>query len=272
MERTQLLWLIYKRFRNAFGVTLGFILMYSFYINQFSAALILFILGFFSIHMFGEFYNDYCDFEEDLRNERNDKFTIYNILTPNQMKLISFFLLSLGLIILYFTNFMVFLFGLYFTFIYWSYSNPNVRLKKYNIFAYILGGTVCLFFPIFINLLLQRGYLISDFIFTLFCFTQLIYLLCQKDSTDLKDKANLFLKWGWRRASLISIVFASLSSFFLLIISLNPIELVLIWGMNFLSKVINLRSIFSKKIGRKLRENAILIEFLTPYLWIGGMM
>ena len=80
------IWLIYKRLRTAFGVTLGFIVIYAAYTNNFSLAILPIAVGLCSIHLFGDLYNDYVDYNQDARNRRKDKWIISGLISRNGMK------------------------------------------------------------------------------------------------------------------------------------------------------------------------------------------
>jgi hypothetical protein len=96
-----------------------------------------------------------------------------------------------------------------------------------------------------------------------------LYLFCQKDSTDPRDASNLFIKRGWRTASLICIGFGIIASAFFLPLATST-ALLAVWVQNALSKVINLYSIYTRNVTRTLRTRVILSEFVTPYLYLGG--
>ena len=131
-----------------------------------------------------------------------------------------------------------------------------------------------LFLPMALNSLIVVEFALSRFsiIFALFFFLQFMYILCQKDSTDPEDDKNIFIDTGWRRSSLITLVFATLSSLFLLGICATSIWLLPVWGINTFSKILNVSKIWKKEISREIRSKLILIEFLTPYLCVGVML
>ncbi len=266
--KPNLIYLIYKRLRPAFGFLIGSILMYGAYTGNVTSMLLVVCFGFVCIHLFGDCYNDCQDFEEDLKNERTDKMTISGMLSAKDMRNLSFLLLILGLIALGFTNLLLLALGCYYAILLWAYSTPLIRLKKYNVFGYAIVGSTFLFLPLFLNFLFHGIYLIEDtIVFSIFCFTQYTYILCQKDSTDIKDETNLFLARGWKKASLICILSASLAVIFLLKLILFCPLLLLVWIFNLISKVLNLSAIYNKKICRDLRGKLITMEFLTPYLY-----
>jgi 4-hydroxybenzoate polyprenyltransferase len=272
MKITRVLWLIYKRLRTAFGVSLGFILIYGAYTDNLTLSLLPIALGFWCIHVFGDCYNDYEDYEQDIKNNRKDKWTIAGLLTRKQIRNFSFFMCFFGLVFLLFINLYVFLLGLLYSTTIFCYSNSKIHLKLYDLPGYIIVEFPLLLLPITLNIFFHRVFSISDFFFALFCFSQYVYLSCQKDSTDLNDKTNLFLGRGWKNATFICIGFAILASSSLFTISLFSIVLPLVWGVNVSSKAINLYKIYKKEITRKLRARLILVEFLTPYLYTGGVI
>jgi 4-hydroxybenzoate polyprenyltransferase len=272
MKITRVLWLIYKRLRTAFGVSLGFILIYGAYTGNLTLSLLPIALGFWCIHVYGDCYNDFEDYEQDIKNNRKDKWTTTGLLTREQMRNFSFFMCFFGLVFLWFTNFNVFLLGLLYSTTLFCYSNPKIHLKLYDFYGYVIVAFPLLLLPITLNTFFHRGFSLSDLFFTFFCFSQYVYLYCQKDSTDLKDETNLFLKRGWKNATFICVGFAILASSLLLTMSFFSIVLLLVWGVHVFSKSVNLYKIYKKKITRKLRARLILVEFLTPYLYTGGVI
>ncbi|MBU0530058.1 MAG: hypothetical protein KKC05_00115, partial [Nanoarchaeota archaeon] len=57
---------------------------------SFSALLLMSALGLFLIELFAAIYNDYCDYEEDVRNKRTDKIILAGLFSRNNMRNISF--------------------------------------------------------------------------------------------------------------------------------------------------------------------------------------
>jgi len=271
MKVKRVLWLMYKRMRVGFAF-FGLILMYGAYTNNFTISLLLIGLGFTCIELFGACYNDYQDYEEDVLNNRKDKLILTGLIKRKQMRNLSFFLCFIGLLLLWFMNLTIFLIGLYYSFWLLVYSHPKYHLKRYNVIGYGIVESVWLLLPISLSLFFLRSLSMSVIFLTFFCFFQYVYLLCQKDSTDLKDKTNLFLKHGWKKASFMCIVFASMASLFLFIISFSSIILLLVWIINGIIKIFNIHKIYNKNINRKLRSRLILGEFLTPYFYIFGVL
>jgi len=271
MKKRQVLYLIYKRLRTAFGVTLGFIFIYGAYTENITISIIPIAFGFWCIHLFGDCYNDYQDYEEDLKNGRKDKWIVCGLLTRNQMEIFSFIICFIGLLTLFFTNLFVLLLGLFYFFTLFCYSNPKIHLKKYDFFGYFIVSLPFLLFPVTLNTFFHREFSFFDIFFSIFCFSQYVYLCCQKDSTDLKDDTNLFLKKGWLNASIICMVFASIASVSLFVLVFPSVILVGIWIIHVFSKSLNIFKIFKKQISRNLRSKLILIEFLTPYLYVGSV-
>lgn len=266
---SKVLWLVYKRLRVGFGF-MGFVIMYGAYTGNLNWVLLPMALGVFSIEIFGAAYNDYTDFEEDVRNERHDKWTVSGLLSREQVKYFSFFMLSLGLFFMFLSG--ILLPGIYYAFMMWAYSYEKIRLKKYNILAYILGGASWLIIPISMNMVFFRSISLTDIFFTLFCFFQYVYLLSQKDSTDMMDETNLFLAKGWKKSLYICTVLSILSSAFLLTLSMSSATLLFIWAANSITKIFHFRSVLRREINRTLRNRLVLIEFLTPYLYSGGVI
>lgn len=263
-----LVYLVYKKIRAPAGIPLGFILMYGTYTGSLIPSILLAGCGFFCIELFGACYNDYWDYEEDIRNNRGDKFTTLGLLTREEVRNISFMIVSLALLLLGFTNIWVFLLGVYYLILFICYSHPKVRLKG-HITGYVALASMFLFLPMALNSLIMVELTWFSIVFALFFFLQFMYILCQKDSTDPEDDKNIFIDAGWRQSSLITLVFAILSSLFLLGISAASIWLLPVWGINAFSKILNVTKIYRKRITRNLRSKLILIEFLTPYLYIG---
>jgi len=129
MKKTRLLWLIYRRLRIGLQV-FGFILMYGAYTNNLTMPLFLAGLGFAFLDIFGVCYNDYHDYETDIRNKRKDKWIIAGLLTREQMKTFSFLCVFIGLFLLFFTNNFVLTIGIYYTIILIGYSYPKIPLKR----------------------------------------------------------------------------------------------------------------------------------------------
>jgi len=272
MKKTRVIYLIYKRLRTAFGVTLGFVLIYGSYTRNVTAAILPIAFGFWCIHLFGDCYNDYQDYEQDLKNDRKDKWTVGGLMTREQIRFFSFLVCFIGLLTFFFTNLFILLLGLFFSFTLFCYSNPKIHLKKYDFLGYFIVAIPLLLFPVTINTFFHRGFSTFDMFFTIFCFSHYVYLYCQKDSTDLKDETNLFLKRGWLNASIICMIFASIASVSLFALSFPSIILIGVWIIHVSSKSLNIFKIYKNQISRNLRSKLILIEFLTPYLYAVGVL
>ena len=181
-------------------------------------------------------------------------------------------MLILGLAVLVSLDVLLFALGLYYAVLLWAYSQPSIRLKDYNVLGYGVVASTFLFLPptlaFFFHTFPLGGVIISSILF----FSQYTYILCQKDSTDLRDMGrNLFLDRGWGRSSLITSFFAVLSSLSLFCMCIGNFGLLLVWGINAYLKILNVTKIWRKEISRGLRSKLILIEFLTPYLYVGVM-
>lgn len=263
-------YLIYKRIRVGLGLTFGFILMYGVLTSNINAGLVSIGIGFFLIHLFGDVYNDYCDYHEDIRNKRYDKLTVSKKLAPVRMRDFSFALLAVGLLILSAFNPALFVAGLYYGALLFAYSNHSIRLKRYHIKSYLLAATTV--WPVIVfslNYFFAESLTLLNALFVVFCMSQYLYIGCQKDSTDRKDDTNLFLvnKWGsaWAICAIASVI--ALLSFAGIIFSL---VLVIPWAINLSAKVMNLAKIRDMSITRKTRGRIVLIEFLTPYFYVLG--
>ena len=193
------------------------------------------------------------------------------LISRSSMLNLSLIMLIVGLLSLAFTNMYVFIVGLFYATTLFLYSNPKIYVKKYDVLGYSLVATPLLFLVPAFNTFFAVPFQLNDIFFSLFAFTNYVYLLCQKDSTDLKDKTNLFLKRGWKNASLICIFFASIAVSTLFFISFTSV-LLIVWFQNLFSKGMNLYKIYIKQVNRSLRKRFILLEFLTPYFYIGGAL
>lgn len=264
-------YLIYKRLRPAIGMPFGFILMFGAYTGAFNMELLLVAFSFFMMELFGGFYNDYWDYEEDMREGRKDKFTTTGILTRKQMWYVSAIIAVLSLFLLLFTNLYVFVIGSYYLSLFVGYSHPRIRLKG-HIKGYAILSSMFLVLPFVLPSFLNIEVLLAHgLLFSFFWFTQTMYILTQKDSTDPRDDSNLFLGHGWWKALGITTVFGVLSSACLLVlcILINPF-LIAVWVFNLFAKFMNLYKIKAKTITRKSRQMCVLLEFITPFLYIFG--
>ena len=260
-------YLIYKRLRAPLGIPFGFILMYGMYANNLNLTILIAALGFCLIELFGGFYNDYWDYEEDKRNERNDKFTTTGLLSRKKVGNVSYMIAFFGVVSLLFTNLPVLVLGLYYLFLFVAYSHPAIRLKG-KLWGYFALASMFLFMPVTLDGLLGIHTSFFSLVFTLFFFTQFMYILCQKDSTDPKDDKNIFMQHGWNKSAMIATGFGALSSgFFMVLCLVNPV-LLLVWGINMFVKFFNLYRILTRNITRSHRSKFILTEFVTPYLYV----
>ena len=249
---------------------MGFILMYAFVANVFSIEIILIAAGVFLIEVFGGCYNDYHDYEEDLRNGRKEKWTVSGLMTRAQVKAFSFSVLALGLVFFFAAGFGII--GLYYGFVMWAYSHPKIHLKGHHIFGYAVLASSWLLMPLAMNILFSIPLTTKFVILTLFFYFQYLYLLSQKDSTDLKDRTNLFIDYGWWKALGVCSIFAVLALTFLLGISLSSLALMSIWAMNLTVKLYHGYAVSKHTITRNRRSKLVLLEFSIPYLYsIGGI-
>lgn len=261
-------YLIYKRIRAGLGITLGFILMYGAITSNLNYNLVMIGIGFFLIHLFGDMYNDCCDYREDIRNGRKEKLTVSGFFSTEKMKTVSFLILASGLLLLLLINIMLFPIGLFCAMLLFSYSNPKIRFKKKNWVFYLLSTIIA--WPIIIltlGIFFSENFTLKLGVFSAFCTFQFFYMLCQKDSTDRKDETNLFLekKWifAWTICAISSVIV--LSCLFLISTSTFFLAPFLI---NFAAKTINLVKIKNKTITRTLRSKIVLLEFATPYIYM----
>jgi len=268
MSKKKVLYLIYKRLRPGLGLTFGFILMYAIIANGLTVPLFLTAVGFLLLALYGDLYNDYWDYDEDVRNKRKDKFIVAGFITRNQSKYLSFLFAAVGLLVAWFVNIFIFILALYSFILHTSYSHPYVRLKG-SVKGYAIFASIFLFLPFGLMFTTAANLLLFSVLFGLFCFFQSIYILCQKDSTDTKDSKNLFVKYGWEKSSNITTLFAALSSTSLLLLSFLNIYFLFIWLLNLFAKVLNINKLIKKSITRTQRQRIILLEFFTPYLYLG---
>lgn len=260
-----LLWLVYKKLRPALGIPFAFVLISGAFLGILNLQIITLAFGLFFIDLFGNFYNDYCDFAEDVRNKRKDKFTTCGVIRQKTTLHISIGMIITGFIILFNTHTFFLLFGILLAFLLFAYSHKALRLKG-KLFGYAMS------FPYFILPLLIAfvfdTHTKNALALGLFFYFQCMYVLCQKDSTDTKDESNLFISKGWNLSFKITTFFAVLSNVSLLYLSTTNISLLPAWILNTFAKAGNLKHIRVRTITRNQRSNYILAEFLSHYLFV----
>ena len=264
---TQIIKLIFKRIRPALGLVVGPILMYSF-LTEFDYVSILIALSLGVVYVFGDLYNDFWDFDDDKKNYRKEKLTVSGFVSKDKIKFFAYLILLTGVIIATFTNLFLLFYILIHSIVLVSYSHSKIRLKKLDLTGYFITSTPFLLIPFTIDFVLKQPFSQTSFLFAGFMFFQYFYILTQKDSTDLKDETNLFLKKKWKTASNICTINAFLASIFLLIISIKSVFFLLICGLNIVIKILNIKLIKEKKITRKTRNKIVGLEFLTPFLYL----
>ena len=269
MAEKSLLWLMYRRTRVGIAFA-GFILMYAVYTGTFGITMALVALSVFFAELFGACYNDSQDFKEDVDNQRYDKLTVSDILTVSQMKFVSVLMFFGSLVTSIFSGF-VLPAGVY-LFMAWAYSYSGIRLKRYHLKGYVAAASTWLIIPVYLGLLFRGGVTKLDIFFSMFFFFQYTYLLSQKDSTDAKDRTNLFIEHGWSRAASICGFLALVSSSVLLMLSFGSAVLFFAWMLNFAVKIYQMNGLYTKKITREIRGNCTLMEFLTPYVYLGSSL
>lgn len=263
------MWLVYRKLRPAVGIPVAFVIISGAFLGSVNIHLILVALGFMFIDLFGNFYNDYTDYAEDVRNERKDKFTTLGLISRNTALHISIILAFAGFAFLYGAGSMPLALGILLAFLLFLYSNRLVRLKG-KLIGYAMS------FPYFILPLLiayNAGKPVIDFLpLAFFFYFQCIYILCQKDSTDTKDDGNLFINTGWAKSFAITCIFAAASLLSLFYLSfLYPVVL-LAFILNLAAKTGNLYHIGRRSITRKQRSNYMLADFISHYLIAAGMI
>ena len=269
MKKAVVLWLIYRKLRPALGVSFAFVLMSGVYFGILDLHLILAALGFFFIELFGAFYNDYWDFSEDIGNRREDKFTTCSLVSPKSCLYLSFMLASMAFLFLLLTAPPFLIAGVPYLILGFLYSHRKVRLKG-KFIGYAVLSSPFLFLP-FLIAQMNGASLLSTIPLSAFLFFQYLYLLCQKDSTDQKDRNNVFIEHGWEKTSRIILFFGLLSSLSLLYLCLviSPV-LILLWVFNASLKFLNIYHIMNKVVTRTRRSRIILLEYATPYIYLAG--
>lgn len=262
--------MVYRRLRPAIGTSFAFMMMYAALAQGISTSYLFLALGFMLIHLFGDCYNDYYDVGEDIRNKRTDKLILSGAISREKFLYLSFLILVAGLALVAFSYQVMLLPASWYVLLLFFYSHPTIRLKKYNIAAYLLGGSVWIM--AFLLLEVQSYAKVSKFgvVFALFSFSQFVFILCQKDATDKKDTANLFLSRGRRTSFQITAFFGAFSSLLLFLISIGNIFFTILWILNALTKTLLLGKIRQGTITRSERGRLVLAEFLMPYLYIAG--
>jgi len=251
--------------------------MYGAFTNNFSLPLILVAIGIFFIEFFAAVINDFYDYERDLKNNRIDKWIVAGLLSRKQMLYISLSTLIASVLVLSFTSILVLFVGVYYLFLAFLYTFPaKFKLKNFHIKGYLLASTPWIVMPFTLSLLLLKPISILEFIFAAFFYSQYLYLLSQKDSTDLKDNlkddTNIFISGKWSSAFLITLSFGIISLLALLSLSMTFLPLLVIWIFNGLIKFYILNSIRNKQITRQFRVKVTLFEFLTPHFYSIGLM
>ncbi|VVB59565.1 UbiA prenyltransferase family protein [uncultured archaeon] len=244
--------------------------MYAAVTHSMNHTILLIASGFMLIHLFGDCFNDYYDVKDDLRNGRQDKLILSGVISAKRLYNLSILILVLGLSFVALADTAMFLPALWYSVLLFSYSHPSIRLKKYDLVAYLLGGSVWIFTFLFLDMGLFGRISFLGTVFALFSFSQFVFILCQKDITDNKDSTNLFLSKGRINSLRITVFFGMLSSLSLLILSTTPPFFIFIWVANLLSKSLLLNKIRLNSITRQYRSRLVFVEFLTPYFYIGG--
>ncbi len=264
---TKKVFLAGKRIKPAIGIILPFTLLHAALFNVFSIESVFIAIGFASIYLFADMFNDFYDLHEDLRNERKDKLLISTGMKKRQILHMSYFFLVFGVTLLFGFSAVLGAAGLFLAIAGWAYTHPFVRLKKYEVYGYVLSSTPFFALPFALSSHYGREFSISLALLAVFSYTQYVYILCQKDATDLKDDVNLFLKRSNTVASLITGAFSITASLAILAVAmLSGLQLLLIvWIANLAIKLKNLSGIYSKSIGRGKRFRLTTYEFISHY-------
>ena len=271
MKKAKVLWLIYRKLRPALGISVAFILMSGIFLGVFNFQLLVAASGFFFIELFAAFYNDYWDFSEDIKNNRKDKFTTCGIISTRACLYISLLFAFIAFIFLLFTDVPLLILGIPYLILGFVYSHEKFRLKGRVIGYAILSSP---FFMIPIIIALTNGIsLLRALPVSAFLFFQYIYILCQKDSTDTRDKKNVFLTHGWKKSSNIIMFFGISASIPFLLLCLSSPPLIFLWIFNTFLKFLNINDLRRMVVTRTRRGRLILLEFATPYLYlVGGVL
>jgi hypothetical protein len=147
------------------------------------------------------------------------------------------------------------------------YSHPAVRLKG-KLWGYMMS------FPYFflpVAMALQAGApVIAALPLGLFFYMQCIYILCQKDATDIGEKDNIFGE-NHKRAYQATLLFATISSLSLLVVVLGAPYVAAGFTLSVFSKGLNLRGIRQRTLSRPQRSRNALMEFASHYASVGGV-
>lgn len=264
----KIMWLTYRKLRPAVGIPAAFTLMSGFIMGVVNPQLVVAALGLLFIDLFGNFYNDYWDFKEDVRGKRKDKFTTSGVMSRNGALTVSAVSAAIGFCLLLFSTPALFALGLALFLLLLLYSHEAVRFKG-KLWGYLMS------FPyFFLPFAVTYGSEVSSplmlFPLSFFFYFQCIYILCQKDSTDMKDESNLFLNSGWEKSVRVTEVFAALSFLSLMSLSLlNPL-IILACIPSTIAKMKNLNHIRRRTITKERRGNFMLVEFASHYISLTG--
>jgi len=263
--------LVFKRIRPAIGCA-GYVLITAAFAGLFNLQVILFMLSFALIYVAADLYNDYSDYHEDLRNERTDKLTVSGIVSPENMKRMSFVVCAVSLLLSSW-NPALLLFTIFSGLVFYSYSDHRIRLKKYTVKGYVVFALVFPLLPFAIPYAFSVAPLplVTALALALYLFSQIMYILCQKDSTDKKDDINLFIKHGHSKSVNYCALFAFLSAAPLVFLSLNALPLLAVAGANAALKAANVLHI-STGATREFRSRIMLFEHLTPVIYTGVLL
>ena len=267
LKASQLLYLVFKRLRPAIGCA-GYVLIAASVAGTYSLPLLLFTLSFALAYVAGDVYNDYTDYDEDVRNERTDKLTVSGVVSPEGMRNISFIVLGAALLLVV-SNPLAFAFNLLAAMMFFAYSDQRIRLKKYTIWGYLAFASIFPFLPFVVPAAFGGSPQFSAAAaVAVFLFGQIVYILCQKDSTDRKDNTNLFMRHGHATGTALCALFALMSALPLIWLSLGSLPLLLVSGGNLALKALNVSQIATGAV-RSMRSRIMLFEHLTPLAFVG---
>jgi 4-hydroxybenzoate polyprenyltransferase len=252
------------RLRPSLGITIGLLIFLISLQGNLDAKMIAVILGFGFIHLAGDIYNDITDIEEDKRNRRFEKMTLNGLFTSHDINLLAICSLLLGLILTLQAGAIWLILGIFYTCTLFLYSYKRVRLKARGVLGYFITF-LPLFCCVYLLINLESSHYFSALV-TYFSYCYVMYIMCQKDSTDTKDDTNIFLKRGWASASTFCNIFGVQVVVILAFICISKPILIIGWLVLTSSIIVNLLLINKREIDRPTRKRLVSIQFVTLYL------
>jgi 4-hydroxybenzoate polyprenyltransferase len=261
-----ILWLAYRKMRPAMGISVAYILMSGAFLGVMGFMVFMAAAGFLLIELFAAFYNDRWDYADDMANKRTDKFTTLGVLDTKMCTALSAIFAVLSIFFLSFTGPLLLATGIFCIFLGVAYSHPKIRLKG-SITGYSILVSPFIVIPVFIAMSGSVP-VFNALPLSVFFVCQYLYVLCQKDSTDKNDKKNVFVAYGWERASRMIILFGGLASAFLFFLCLRNPALLGVWAANSVLKLANANTIKNMTVNRVSRGKIILLDYISQYLYV----